>query len=195
MGDAFLKESAKFVHMIDTLSVRGAGVVDECQNGVPMIRSATIEDATHISGIYNHYVLHSAITFEEQAVPADEMRQRIAEVLDGFPWLGWVEDHVVRGFAYASKWKGRCAYRYSAESTVYLAEGLAGKGIGSTLYQALLTELRQRRIHTVIGGIALPNAASVALHEKLGFEKVSHFREVGWKFDKWIDVGYWQLIL
>jgi phosphinothricin acetyltransferase len=160
-----------------------------------MIRSATIEDAIRISEIYNHYVLHSTITFEEQAVHAAEMRQRIAEVLDGLPWLVWVEHQAVQGFAYASKWKGRSAYRYSVESTVYLAEGSTGKGVGSKLYQALLAELRQRRLHTVIGGIALPNAASVALHEKTGFEKVSHFREVGWKSDKWIDVGYWQLIL
>jgi len=160
-----------------------------------VIRSATIDDATRISEIYNHYVLRSTITFEEQAVPADEMRQRIADVLDGLPWLVWVENHAVQGFAFASTWKGRSAYRYSAESTVYLAEGSTGRGVGSTLYKALLAELRQRRLHTVIGGIALPNAASVALHEKLGFEKVSHFREVGWKFDSWIDVGYWQLIL
>jgi L-amino acid N-acyltransferase YncA len=160
-----------------------------------MIRSATIEDAVRISEIYNHYVLHSTITFEEQAVPVDEMRQRIAEVRDGLPRLVWVEDHAVQGFAYGRKWKGRTAYRYYVESTVYLAEGSTGKGIGSTLYEALFAELRQRRLHTVIGGIALPNEASVALHEKIGFEKVSHFREVGWKFDKWIDVGYWQLIL
>jgi L-amino acid N-acyltransferase YncA len=160
-----------------------------------MIRSATTEDATRIAEIYNHYVLHSTITFEEQAVPVDEMRQRIAEIVDGLPWLVWLEESVVQGFAYASKWKGRSAYRYSAESTVYLAKDSMGKGIGSRLYQALLAELRERRFHTVIGGIALPNAASVALHEKLGFEKVSQFREVGWKFNRWIDVGYWQLIL
>jgi L-amino acid N-acyltransferase YncA len=160
-----------------------------------MIRSATTEDATRIAEIYNHYVLHSTITFEEHAVPVDEMRQRIAEIVDGLPWLVWLEDSVVQGFAYASKWKGRSAYRYSAESTVYLAKDSMGKGIGSRLYQALLAELRERRFHTVIGGIALPNAASVALHEKLGFEKVSQFREVGWKFNRWIDVGYWQLIL
>ena len=160
-----------------------------------MIRSATIEDATRISEIYNHYVLHSTITFEERAVAVDEMKQRIAEILDGLSWLVWAENHAIQGFAFASKWKGRSAYRYSVEATVYLAQGMTGKGIGSKLYQALLTELRQRRFHTVIGGIALPNAASVALHEKLGFEKVSHFRQVGWKFDKWIDVGYWQLFL
>ncbi len=69
------------------------------------------------------------------------------------------------------------------------------KGIGSQLYQLLLAELREREMHTVIGGISLPNDASVALHEKFGFQKVAYFKEVGWKFDKWIDVGYWQLVL
>jgi L-amino acid N-acyltransferase YncA len=160
-----------------------------------MVRSATTEDAARICEIYNHYVLHSTITFEEQLVSVEEMKQRIGEVLTGLPWLVWVEDQVVQGFAYASKWKGRCAYRYSVESTAYLADGSTGRGIGTKLYEALFTALRQSKMHVVMGGIALPNDASIALHEKLGFEKVAHFREVGWKFDRWIDVGYWQLFL
>lgn len=160
-----------------------------------MIRSATAEDAARIAEIYNHYVLHSTITFEEQAVSVVEMRNRIREVLAGFPWLVWVEDQSVQGFAYASKWKGRSAYRNSVESTLYLKEGATGRGIGAKLYEALITELRERELHAVMGGIALPNDASIALHKKLGFEKVAHFREVGWKFDKWIDVEYWQLLL
>lgn len=160
-----------------------------------MIRSATTSDAAGIAKIYNHYVLRSTITFEEQAVSVTEMQQRIDEVLAGLPWLVWEENEVVHGFAYAIKWKGRCAYRYSVESTVYLSEGSTGRGIGSGLYKTLFAELRQHKLHTVIGGIALPNDASVALHEKLGFEKIAHFREVGWKFGRWIDVGYWQLIL
>ena len=160
-----------------------------------MLRSATTEDAARICEIYNHYVLHSTITFEEQAVAVDEMKERITEILAGLPWLVWVEDEGIKGFAYASKWKGRCAYRYSVESTVYVAEGLTSRGVGTKLYEALLEELRLRNLHTVMGGIALPNAASVALHQKLGFEKVAQFREVGRKFGEWIDVGYWQLFL
>lgn len=139
--------------------------------------------------------MHSAITFEERPVAPDEMTQRIAEVLEGLPWLVWEEDGEVGGFAYASKWKGRCAYRYSVESTVYLDPAATGKGIGLHLYRLLLANLRQQEVHTVIGGIALPNEASVALHEKLGFQKVAHFKEVGRKMEKWIDVGYWQLVL
>jgi L-amino acid N-acyltransferase YncA len=160
-----------------------------------MLRNATSDDAVQICEIYNHYVLETPITFEEQPVASDDMLQRIEEITQSLPWLVWEEDGKLLGFCYASKWKGRCAYRHSAESTVYLHPASVAKGIGSQLYDALLTELRGRQIHTVIGGIALPNEASVALHERFGFEKVAHFREVGRKFNEWIDVGYWQLIL
>jgi phosphinothricin acetyltransferase len=123
------------------------------------------------------------------------MRARIAEVLETLPWLVHEEDGRVLGFAYASRWKGRCAYRFAAESTVYVADGHARRGIGRALYTALLSDLRARGVHCVIGGIAQPNPASVALHEALGFSKVAHFREVGWKFGRWIDVGYWEVVL
>jgi L-amino acid N-acyltransferase YncA len=160
-----------------------------------MIRYAKTDDAAEICEIYNHYVLGTTITFEEEPVSTDEMAQRIAETLQSLPWLVWDQDESLQGFCYASKWKGRCAYRHSVESTVYVRADSIGRRIGSQLYRALLDELRQRKFHTVIGGIALPNDASVALHEKLEFEKVAQFREVGNKFDRWTDVGYWQLLL
>src|SRR5690606_39143142 len=99
------------------------------------------------------------------------------------------------GYAYAARWKGRCAYRYSVESTIYLDLGARRGGIGTVLYAALLERLRSRGYHAVIGGIALPNDASVRLHEQLGFRKVAHFPEVGFKLGRWVDVGYWQIIL
>jgi L-amino acid N-acyltransferase YncA len=160
-----------------------------------MIRYAKTDDAGEICKIYNHYVLGTTITFEEEPVSTDEMAQRIAETLQSLPWLVWEQDESLQGFCYASKWKGRCAYRHSVESTVYLRADSMGRGIGSQLYRALLDELRRKKFHTVIGGIALPNDASVALHEKFEFEKVAQFREVGNKFDRWTDVGYWQLLL
>ncbi|MGB9416845.1 MAG: arsinothricin resistance N-acetyltransferase ArsN1 family B [Acidobacteriaceae bacterium] len=160
-----------------------------------MIRPATIADAAAICAIYNCYVLETTITFEEVAVTLSEMESRIGETLVSLPWLVWEDGATIRGFAYASKWKGRCAYRHSAEVTVYLDPNSTGQGIGSRLYETLLTDLRQRSLHAVIGGIALPNAASIALHERLGFRKVAHFEQVGWKFGRWIDVGYWQLLL
>lgn len=161
-----------------------------------MIRAASVQDADALARIYNHYVLKSTATFEEQAITTPEMDRRIQEVRQGaLPWLVAEEDGWVIGYAYASWWKDRSAYRFSVESTIYLEPGARGQGHGSPLYEALLSELRAKSIHSVIGIIALPNDASLALHEKLGFKKVAHLKEVGWKFEKRIDVGYWQLML
>jgi L-amino acid N-acyltransferase YncA len=158
------------------------------------MRSATTADAACVADIYNHYIKHTTVTFEEQAVAANDMAQRIKEVLDAkLPWLIYEEERRVIGFAYASKWKGRCGYRYSVESTVYLGNDAVGKGYGGTLYRQLLHDIKLIGMHTVMAGIALPNDASVALHERLGFAKCGLFSQVGFKFDTWIDVGYWQL--
>lgn len=160
-----------------------------------MIRTATLDDASAICAIYNPYVAKTTITFEEQPVAADEMSRRMADVLASLPWLVWEEPQGVLGYAYATKWRTRSAYRYAVESTIYLDPAACGRGVGRMLYGALIAELRSRGIHTMIGGVALPNAASVRLHESLGFEKVAQFAEVGWKFDRWVDVAYWQLKL
>ena len=160
------------------------------------IRMATAEDAAAVAAIYNPYVADTCVTFETEPVQAAGMAARITEVLDaGLPWLLAEDAAGVVGFAYASKWKGRCAYRFSVESTVYLHRGHTGRGIGRALYGRLLEEIRARRMHAVIGGIALPNAASIALHQRLGFRKVAHFEQVGYKQDRWVDVGYWQLLI
>ena len=160
------------------------------------IRDANMRDAETIAFIYNHFVLTTSISFEEAEVPVIEMAGRIADLqASGLPWLVAELDGDVAGYAYATKWRVRHAYRFSVETSVYLAPEHAGKGVGTALYEALLTRLRDGGYHLAIGGIALPNAASIALHEKLGFEKVAQFREVGLKFDRWTDVGYWQLVL
>jgi len=161
-----------------------------------MLRAATPADAAAIAGIYNHYILNTVVTFEEEVLPVEEMARRITETLaDGNPWFVWEESGRVLGYAYAGKWKSRCSYRFSVEATVYLDPVATGRGLGTKLYSALIDRYRNTRIHAIIGGVALPNAASAALHEKLGFKKIAHFKEVGWKFDQWIDVGYWELIL
>lgn len=161
-----------------------------------MIRNVEIGDASALARIYNPYVQDSTITFEEQIVADEPMAERVREILDsGLPWLVDEDDGIVRGFAYASRWKGRCAYRYSVETTVYLDRSATGRGLGHRLYAELLERLRAKKLHVAIGGIALPNPASVALHERLGFRKVAHFAEVGFKFGRWIDVGYWERIL
>jgi phosphinothricin acetyltransferase len=160
------------------------------------LRFASSADAASICAIYNPYVATTAITFEEEAVTPQDMAQRIADVgAANLPWLVLEVDGKVAGYAYATKWRVRPAYRYSVESTVYLDRAFAGQGLGRLLYGALLDELRKREVRVVIGGIALPNESSVGLHEKLGFLKVAHFTEVGMKFGRWIDVGYWELHL
>jgi len=159
-----------------------------------MIRPANANDAAAIANIYNHYVENTTITFEETAVSLDEMQRRIQEVTTTLPWLVVEGTKGVVGYAYASKWKSRHAYRHSVESTVYLDASESGRGLGTRLYMKLLAELKTRAVHCVMGGIALPNIPSVTLHERLGFAKVAHFKEVGWKQNRWLDVGYWQLI-
>ncbi len=160
-----------------------------------MIRKINVNDAQQIADIYNYYIENTIVTFEEEIVTIDEMKQRILDVSKALPWLVYEEGDKVIGYAYASKWKSRCAYKYSLETTVYLKHGESGKGIGTLLYKELTSELKKMNYHVLIGGISLPNDASIALHEKLGFEKIAQFKEVGNKFNKWIDVGYWELIL
>jgi L-amino acid N-acyltransferase YncA len=160
-----------------------------------MLRDCTASDAEAICAIYNSYVEQTVITFEEASVPDSEMVRRIAEVTDRFPWLVWEQDGRILGYAYAASWKARSAYRYSVETTVYLHSDATGRGIGTSLYKALVDRLRSLDIRCAVGGIALPNAASVALHEKLGFVKIGQFREIGLKFGQWVDVGYWELLL
>lgn len=160
------------------------------------VRLATADDAESLAKIYNFYVLESTITFEEEAVSAQAMASRIQDAhLTSLPWLIAEERGRVLGYALATKWKGRCAYRFSTEVTVYVDRAQVRRGIGSRLYRQLLPALKSCGMHVAIGGIALPNDASVRLHENLGFAKVAQFKEVGFKFGRWIDVGYWQRIL
>ncbi len=160
-----------------------------------MIRPVRPDDALAIAEIYNHYIRSSPATFEEEILVADQMRQRIAETTQTYPWLVAEEDGRLVGYAYARRWRERAAYRYAVEASIYLDPAAVGKGIGSALLGALLAELRSGGLHCVMGGVSLPNDASVALLEKFGFRPVAHFKEVGYKFGRWIDVGYWQLML
>ena len=160
-----------------------------------MIRAVNIEDAQKIAEIYNYYVLNSCVTFEELALSTEEMRGRIEATHLKFPWLVFEKDNKILGYAYASSWKPRSAYKHTVESTVYLNKDATKNGIGSLLYAALIEQLTDLGFHAVIGGISLPNDASIALHEKFGFEKIAQFKEVGYKFNKWIDVGYWELLI
>jgi len=159
-----------------------------------MIRAVKNKDVTDIVTIYNYYIAETVATFEEEVITNDDMLARIEKVnASNLPWIVAEDDSgKVIGYAYAAKWRERFAYRFSVEVTVYLSPNQLCKGLGSQLYTELFSQLKARSIHSVIGGITLPNPASITLHEKFGLEQVAQFKEVGFKFDQWLDVGYWQ---
>lgn len=160
------------------------------------IRPVRPEDASQIADIYNHYIATSHATFEVEPISSGEILCRInAETDSGYPFLVCLAAGEIVGYAYGHQFRARPAYRHSVEVSVYIKPGHDGKGIGTSIYAELFTEIKRADFHAIIAGISLPNDASVRLHEKFGMEKVAHFREVGRKFDRWIDVGYWELIL
>lgn len=160
-----------------------------------MIREVRPEDAKEICDIYNYYIKNTYITFEEVEVTEAGMINRIKDVTSSYPWYVYIQDGSVIGYAYASKWKERSAYKYSVESTVYVKHNMHGKSIGTELYSKLISGLKKIGMHLVIAGVALPNEKSKRAHEKMGFKKIAHFSEVGFKNNKWLDVGYWELKL
>lgn len=163
---------------------------------VESIRPARAEDAQAIVDVYNVYIRQAISTFEETPITAADMAARMSDSTKaGLPWLVAEEGGTLLGYSYANIWKARSAYRHSLESSIYLAEGARGKGLGKRLYGELLRLLREKPLHMVIAGIALPNDASVALHESLGFRKTAHFEQIGYKFGTYLDVTYWQLEL
>jgi phosphinothricin acetyltransferase len=133
-------------------------------------------------------------TFEIEPIDSIEMQNRIGVTIENYPFFVCEENGAIFGYAYATQYKSRCAYKSSAEVSVYVENNLRLRGVGKMLYEKLFKELSKTDVHAIVAGIALPNDASIKLHEKFGFEKVAHFREVGFKLDKWIDVGFWELI-
>lgn len=157
------------------------------------IRPVQPSDAQRLADIYNPYIHHSIVTFELEQIDEAEMLIRIDRVCENNTWLVAELQGDVVGYAYNDRWRTRAAYDRSTELAVYVDASAQGMGVGKMLYLELIKALKQQDFHALIAGISLPNDASVALHEKLGFKKVAHFEEVGYKFDRWIDVGYWEL--
>ncbi len=158
-----------------------------------IIRPARREDAAAIAAIYAPIVLRTGISFEVEAPTVDEMEDRVASTLQALPWLVAVdEEGVVEGYAYASRHRDRSAYRWAVDVSAYVHEEARGRGVGSALYRRLLIELTDLGYIQAFAGIALPNAASVALHESVGFVAIGIYRRVGYKLGQWRDVGWWQ---
>ena len=166
------------------------------KNASYIIRAVTLADAARISEIYNYYIINTAVSFESQPVDSEQMAQRISDILtSGYPYIVCEHRGRVVGYCYLHSWSGRCAYRTSAEISVYVDKDLQSKGAGSALMQYILEGAKQTDIHTIIAGICIPNAKSTSLHEKFGFRQISHFKEIGFKLNQWRDVGHWQLLL
>ena len=156
------------------------------------IRKVELNDAAQIADIYNYYILNTHHTFETEVLSAAEMEARIAEIYENFPYLVAEIEGEIQGYVYAAQFKLRQAYKYAVEASIYVRNQRKQKGIGSQLYNKFLDELEETNIHALIAGISLPNDASVRFHEKLGYEKVAHFKEVGYKLGRWVDVGFWE---
>ncbi len=160
-----------------------------------IIRQATEADSLAIANIYNHYISHSVATFEEQTINHSDIRQRItATNAANLPWLVALDQRKVIGYAHATPWRERPAYRHTVEVTVYLSPANFSQGVGSELYKQLFNLLKKRQIHSAVGVITLPNPGSIALHEKFSMVQVAHLRQIGFKFDQWLDVGFWQVV-
>lgn len=158
------------------------------------IRLATEADAPAICQIYGPFC-DTLVTFEEVAPSASEMQQRIRKVTAQYPWLVCERDGGVTGYAYASTHRERPAYRWAVEVAAYVAEGQRGRGIGKALYASLIRLLAAQGYHRAFGLIALPNPASAALHEAVGFKAKTVFQDIGYKSGAWRDVGWWELAL
>jgi L-amino acid N-acyltransferase YncA len=152
-------------------------------------------DAAACAAIYAPHVEDSVVSFEERAPDAEEMARRIERYSAGHAWLVAEREGEVVGYAYATAFNERPAYRWSAGVSVYVGDAARGQGVGRALYGALFDRLRERGFRTACAGITLPNEASVGLHESLGFEQVGVNREIGWKHGAWRDVGWYQLEL
>lgn len=160
-----------------------------------IIRPCHASDVAAVCAIYNHYIEHTVITFEEVLLTSAQMHERIDAYTKLYPWLVCEDAGEIMGYAYASKWKERSAYKHTAEVTVYLKHDATQKGYGSALYAELIEQLKAKGCHTLLGCLAIPNEPSAKLHERFGFKQIAHFTEVGRKFERWIDVGYWQKVL
>jgi phosphinothricin acetyltransferase len=159
------------------------------------LRLAREGDAPVIVDIYRPYIVDSAVSFETEVPAIEEMERRIRSSLEHYCWLVWEENGKVGGYAYASKHRERAAYGWAVDVSIYIGEQWQGKGVGKTLYTALLAILQLQGYYNVYSCICLPNPGSVGIHEYFGFKKNGHFSKVGYKLGQWWDIGWWELFL
>ncbi len=160
-----------------------------------IIRAAKAEDAAHLLDIYTPYVQNTAITFEYEVPSVEEFRNRMVHTMEKYPYLLLQQGEEIHGYAYASAFKGRSAYDWAVETSIYVKEGAHGKGIGKKLYAALEEILAAQHIINVNACIAYPNPESISFHEKYGYKTVAHFTKCGYKLGKWYDMIWMEKML
>lgn len=156
------------------------------------IRIAKVEDAKEILEIYAPYILNTAVSFEQVVPVVEEFENRIADTIDLFPYLVYEQDGEILGYAYAGKHGVRHAFLYSVNVSVYVSENQQGKGIGKILYEKLFEIIKEQGYYTAFSAITAENEKSIAMHKKFGFEQVGYFKNVGYKFDRWLDLVWLQ---
>jgi len=160
---------------------------------MPAVRDAHPDDLAPLTAIYNHYVIHTPITFDLTPLEPEQRRGWLDDHQGGRHRLLVADDHgEVVGYASTSRWRPKAAYDTTVEATVYVRHDATGRGIGRQLYGALFDAIASENVHTIVAGVALPNDASIALHERCGFGQVGVFREVGLKFGRFWDVAWYQ---
>ncbi|MEP2987467.1 MAG: arsinothricin resistance N-acetyltransferase ArsN1 family B [Parasphingorhabdus sp.] len=159
------------------------------------IRSATVQDADQCASIYAPFVTDSWVSFESTPPDVTEMGRRIEQTLASYEWLVSEVDGHVAGYAYGSEHRSREAYKTSCDVTVYVDPSFSRRGIGRALYIDLFERLKKRGFHALFAGIALPNDASLGLHQSLGFKPVGVYQQVGRKLGAWRDVQWMQRLL
>ena len=160
-----------------------------------IIRNVLNSDIPQVVEILNHYVRNDSCTFQINTYSISEISEKIAEITKVYPYIVMEEGNEVIGFAYASRWREKNAYDKSAETTIYLNPKHKYRGLGKILYQELIEQLREKNFRLLVACLTLPNPSSVRLHESLGFEKVGEFKDAGYKFIRWYNVGFWQKVL
>ena len=156
------------------------------------LRYAEPRDAEKLLEIYRPYIEETVVTFENDVPTEAEFARRIVEKLQQFPWIVAEVDGEIAGYCYAGRHRGRAAYRWCVESSIFVDQKFHRLGLARNLYNKLFYILAQQGIIHVYAGIALPNEASVAFHESLGFSHFATYENVGFKLDKWITVGWWE---
>lgn len=159
------------------------------------IRNVRPSDAQEIADIYNYYIVHTTITFETEPVTKQEMERRIKEISANYPYFVCEEDGNIMGYCYAHPWRTRAAFLHTLETSVYLCHEAKHHGIGIQMVKHLIDLCKVQGYHALIACITDENQDSCTFHERLGFKQVAHYEQVGWKFDRWLGLNDFELIL